>query len=240
VPALKRPEVLSAVYAAAGGKIAARDIPTLFVQGGQTLYRSVNPAGTYTSMPKPNPGRHLSKFAANAAITPADGVLDLGNRFSGPSGGSIPHASGLYCVQQQQALINESAHYSGKAHAWSLSGRCVLRIRVMGSILVADLSPHNPRALRFLRELHGASWDQMVDPNDCSVGRGIGLAIAHSGYLRGLSIQTVRESDRSIDENGDNLVLFGSPGQPIPGLYIDQAIYFGKTAVPEIFSVAFP
>ena len=83
-------------------------------------------------------------------------------------------------------------------------------------------------------------WDQMVDPEDCSVARGIGLAIAQTGILRGLSVQTVRKSDRSSDERGDNLVLFTAPGRPVSTLYIEQAYYFGKTRAPEVFPVDFP
>ncbi len=241
MPTVKRPAILAAVYEAALKKIDSREIPTLVVQAGQTLYRSINPDSSYTALPKPAAGGHVSKLQANQLLIPGDGVLDLNNRFTGPSyGPAIPPASGLYCVLQQQALVNESMHYSHKVGAWALAGRCVLRIQVMGSLLVADLSPHNPRGQRFLRELGAGTWDQMNDPDDCSVARGIGLAIAQSGFLRGLSVQTVRESERSAEERGDNLILFAPPRQAVPGLYIDEVSYYGKTAKPEIFPVAFP
>jgi len=80
----------------------------------------------------------------------------------------------------------------------------------------------------------------MVDPKDCSVARGIGLAIAKHRALRGLSVQTVRESERSAEERGDNLVFFAAPGQAISSVYIEEAYYFGKRYDPEIFPVAFP
>lgn len=241
MPVVKRPSVLAAVYQAAAKKIAAGDMPTLFLQDGQTLFRSINPNSPYTPLSKPAAGSHVSKVDANKLLIPGDGPRELNNRFTGPSHvPGIPPAAGLYCVLQQQALVNESTHYSGKAAAWALSGRCVLRIRVMGSVLVADLSPHNPSARRFLRELSSGTWDEMVDPNDCSVARGIGLAIAHSGFLKGLSVQTVRSSERSPDERGDNLVSFALPGQAVPGLFIEEASFFGKTAKPDVFPVAFP
>jgi hypothetical protein len=192
-------------------------------------------------LPKPKPGTHVSKAKANMLFIPRDGAKEKNYRFSGPSYNSgISPAGGLYCVLQQQALVNESMHYSGKVGAWALSGRCVLRIRLMGSVLVADLSPHNPRGLRFLREMGAGTWDQMINPDDCSVARGIGLAVAHSGFLRGLSVQTVRSSERSAGERGDNLVLFASPGGAVPGLYIEEVSYFGKTSTPDVFPVAFP
>jgi hypothetical protein len=244
MPDVKRTAALAKVYQAACRKIQARDIPTLMVSGGQALYRSINPNSAYTRLLQPKPGTHVSKSQANNLLIPGDGCVDLHNRFSGPSGDppdpNIPPASGLYCVLQQQALVNESAHYSGKAPIWALSGRCVLRIRIMGTMLVADLSPHNPRAMRFLRELGSNTWDEMTDPKDCSIARGIGLAIAQSGYLSGLSVETVRESARSADERGDNLVLYAQSGKAVPNLYIDQAWYFGKTSKPEAYPVAFP
>jgi hypothetical protein len=83
-------------------------------------------------------------------------------------------------------------------------------------------------------------WDEMTDPDDCSVARGIGLAVAHSGYLSGMSVETVRDSARSADERGDNLVFYAASGQAVPNLYIDQAWYFGKTSKPEVYPVAFP
>jgi len=217
------------------------DMPTVLLQSGTTLFRSFNPNSAYTLLPKPQPGKHVSKSQANKLLIPGDGLRELNNRFSGPSyDPAIPAAAGLYCVQQQQALVNESMHYSHKVGVWALSGRCVLKMRLMGSILVADLSPHNPRGLRFLREMGGETWDEMVDPKDCSVARGIGLAIAETGVLRGLSVQTVRESERSAEERGDNLVLFTAPGQTVPGIYIEEAYYYGKRYDPEIFPVEFP
>jgi hypothetical protein len=240
VPIVNKPAALAEIYAKAKAKIDAREIPTTFIEGGQVLYRSINPASPYTYLPKPAAGGHVSKGLANKLLVPGDGTLDLGNRFSGPSyNGSILPASGLYCVLQQQALVNESTHYSGKAPKWALAGRCVLRIRVMGRLLVADLSPHNPRGIRFFRELGKEIWERVNDSKDCSIARGIGLAVAHSGF-QGLCVQTVRESERSDEERGDNLVLFAPAGRAVPALYIEGAYYYGKSAQPEVFSVDFP
>jgi hypothetical protein len=239
LPTVERPAALASAYAATKRKMD--DLPTVVIPSGTTLYRSFNPNSAYSQLPKPASGKSVSKSQANKLLVPGDGLLELNNRFSGPSyDPSIPAAAGLYCVLQQQALVNESMHYSRKVAVWALSGRCVLKMRVMGSMLVADLSPHNPRGRRFLRELGRGMWDEMVDPKDCSVARGIGLAIAENPALRGLSVQTVRESDRSDDERGDNLVLLTIPGHPIAGLYIEEAYYYGKRYDPEIFPVEFP
>jgi hypothetical protein len=239
MPTVNRPAILAAFYSATRQKID--NIPTLLLPADTTLFRSFNPKSAYTLLPKPPAGKHVSKVQANRLLIPGDGVLELNNRFSGPSyNPPIPAAAGLYCVLQQQALINESMHYGRKVGTWALTDRCVLKMRLMGSMLVADLSPHNPRARRFLRELGKDAWEQMVDPKDCSVARGIGLAVAQSGALRGLSVQTVRESERSPEERGDNIVFLTSPGQAVSTVYIEEAYYFGKRYAPEIFPVAFP
>lgn len=241
MPTVKRPAVLAAVYEKVRKKIEEREIPTLLVDRGQLVYRSINPTSPHTSLPKPAPGGHVSKIQANKLLIPGDGARELNNRFSGPSHNpSVPPAAGLYCVLQQQALVNESIHYSHKVGKWALAGRCVLTMQLMGSMLVAELSPHNPRAKRFFRELGSDIWDQMVDPADCSVARGIGLAVAHSGFLRGLSVETVRDSERSPEERGDNFVLLTEPGKAITGVFIDQAAYYGNSGQPEVFPVAFP
>ena len=239
MPRVILPAALAAAFRAAKSKIG--EIPTLLLQPGQTLFRSINPNGAHTLLPKPKAGGHVSKLQANRLLVPGDGATELNNRFSGPSyNAGIPASAGLYCVLQQQALVNEAMYYSGKVAVWALTGKCVLKLRLMGSILVAELSPHNPRALRFLRGMGADTSDEMVDPKDCSVARGIGLAIAQSGFLRGLAVQTVRESERSQEERGDNLVLFTPPGQAVSDVYIEEARYFGKRYDAEVFPVAFP
>lgn len=239
MPIVKQPAALAAAYLAAKKKM--HNIPTLLLQPGQTVFRSFNPKSTHTFLPKPLIGKHVSKYQANLLLIPSDGVEDRGNRFSGPSyTPQIPASAGFYTVLQQQALVNELIHYSGRLAASDLSGRSVLKIKLMRSLLVAELSPHNPGAHRFLRELGADTWDRMIDAEDCSVARGIGLAIAEVGFLRGLSVQTVRESERSNAEHGDNLVLFSAPGRAIPGVYIEEASYFGESYAPEVFPVSFP
>ena len=72
---------------------------------------------------------------------------------------------------------------------------------------------YNPGAHRFLEKLGSDTavqdtlrkagrpsrklWDHMCDGEDCSVARGIGLAVANSGYLRALEASTVRPPPES-------------------------------------------
>ena len=69
-------------------------------------------------------------------------------------------------------------------------------------------------------------WDHMCDGDDCSVARGIGLAVGNTPFLSALQATTVRPSDRSSEESGDNLVFFGRNGQTIPNLFVEKAYVF--------------
>jgi len=266
MPTVARADVLKAVYEAASRQIQAREMPTMLIPAEQTIFRSV-PA---RFLPKPVAGGHVSKRQASEALKPRDGADEAKNRFSGPSYNSgIRDAGGLYYVLQQQALVNEVMHYALKGGVQrsmtpgvkladaAMEDKCVIKIVLMRQILVAELSPHNPGMASFLKKLEHSPglidllartqytsqvglWSRMVDGDDCSVARGLGLAVANSGFLGGLAVQTVRKSGRSDEERGDNLVLFGASMQPIPGLYVDQAYYFNRQGAIEAFPVEFP
>jgi hypothetical protein len=137
----------------------------------------------------------------------------------------------------------------------SLNLKCIVQIRIMGAFSAADLSPHNPGARRFLDKVGSGApvqdalraagrparslWDHMCDGDDCSVSRGIGLAVANSGYLSALEAGTVRPSARSSEETGDNIVFFGKDGQTISNLYIEKAYIFPIAGSPMEIPVEF-
>jgi hypothetical protein len=83
LPTVKRHAALVAAYSATKKKID--DVPTVLLNPGQTLFRSFNPNSAHSSLPKPQPGTHVSKLQANKLLIPGDGVRELNNRFSGPS-----------------------------------------------------------------------------------------------------------------------------------------------------------
>ncbi len=274
------PGVLAAVYAAVESEIRARTIPAQMLFPGQTVYHSCD--AKWLPQPKTGP---VPRKDAEKQLQPFDGERlkdDRANRFSGYSyNAHIPSSGGLYCVLQQQALVNEAMYYrllemqkgsfnpiagvdklikpgllrDGKKPGAALdpgygekamADKCVVKIALIADMLVADLSPHNPGFAPFLKRVENARgiakaleamdpgkrptlFEAMVNSSDCSVARGIGLAVANSGYLRGLCVQTVRPSDRSAGETGDNLVFFGPRTKVIPGLKVERAIYFSKT-----------
>jgi hypothetical protein len=264
MPTVARKDVLKATYEAVSALIRSREIPTELLYAGHAIFRSF-PA---RYLPKPVAGGFVSKVKAEAALQPFDGTAERDNRFSGPAYNvSIPAAGGLYCVLQQQALVNEVVFYARRAGVHkslpaggtvagaALSDKVVVKIVLMGQMLVANLSPHNPGTANFLRRVEQTPgyldllartqyssnsnlWNRMVDGDDCSVARGIGLAIANS-HLRGLVVETVRKSGRSPEERGDNLVLFGSMGATISGLYVDEASHFDSGGGIESFPVQF-
>lgn len=71
---------------------------------------------------------------------------------------------------QQQALMNEAMHYArmeadvmkalrggAQLRDAALANRCVVKLVLMGRLLLADLSPHNPGAEKFFQKVAGKS-----------------------------------------------------------------------------------
>jgi len=144
----------------------------------------------------------------------------------------------------------------GFPHAGAaLNLKCIVQIQIMGAFTAADLSAHNPGARRFLDRVGAATpvisalraaglparslWDHMCDGDDCSVARGIGLAVGNTPFLSALQATTVRPSDRSSEESGDHLVCFGRNGQTIPNLFVEKAYVFPISGPPVEVPVGF-
>jgi hypothetical protein len=255
--------VLKAVYEEASRRIAGRDIPTEPIMSSRTLYRSFD-----REYLKLSPDGIFRKQFADKSLIVRDQGLDV-NRFTGQSfDAGIPARGGLYCSLQQQAQVNEVLHYarteksvprdrtSGFPRAdVALHRKCIVKIRLMGWLLAADLSPHNPVARNFIEDLGNAdavqdafrgtggvprsTWDALNDGQDCSFARGLGLAVANSGHLQALQAGTVRQSERSSFESGDNLVLFGVDGKAVPNIWIEEAYVFPLKGEPQVIPVQF-
>lgn len=265
MPAVIHPSKLKAAYEAASRLIKEQKIPSGLLEVNQRLYRLIDPTKDYSKLTKPLAGGYVSKEEAFHLMIPADGS-DLvpgfarmnRNRFSGLSDSpSIPPAAGLYFSLQQQALMNETMHYanflphepsalqiehtSGKMSLKDngpLSGKCILQFRILGTMLVADLSPHNPGAEHFFSAIGKNTWNEVQNPDDCSVARGIGLAVANSGFLSGLIAQTVRVSDQP-GKCGDNVLLYAVPGRQIQHISLERAMFFDTVGGFEAFPSAF-
>jgi len=255
--------LLRAVYDEATRLIERRQIPTELIFRTATLFRAfdqehatINTQGVFP------------KQSANAALLIRDQNTDT-NRFTGQSlTAGIPAFGGLYCSLQAQAIVNELSHYaranthiprSGqtgfpKVDA-TLRGMCIVRIRLMSSVLAADISAHNPGSGAFLDALGQSPTVQAAlrasgrggqpfareisDSEDCSAARGIGLAVANTAWLKALKATTVRGSSRSPEEMGDNLIFFGGNGERGAGLWIDEAYLFPLRGAPVVCPVEF-
>lgn len=263
MPSVKRPQLLKAVYEEAAKLLARREAPTEHLDPKRWLYRAADLK--YMTL---NASGVFPRTSANQALVVRDGSGD-GNRFSGISKvPGIRDRGAIYCAGQQSALVNELLHYTANqpgvlmnattgmpVPSFSFAQKFVVKIRLMHVLALCDLSPHNPGSRMFLDNIFHAAAVQAAlrqggnlpisapfelnHPDDCSFARGIGLAVAHCGWLHGLQAQTVRPSDRSPDEMGDNVVLFGDANQPVPGLWIECAYRFPLNGPPQEIPVAF-
>jgi len=127
----------------------------------------------------------------------------------------------------------------------ALKFKFVATVHPLSPVLAADLSFYNPRTQEFFQSVEKSDgyrraaemaarssalyekpiWDQLFDGEDYSVARGIGLAVAHSGFCRALIVRTARPSPRGPEESGDNLVFFGHNG-PVQGLSVEKVYAF--------------
>jgi hypothetical protein len=256
---IRRPALLKAIYTELfhGGKSSAAlasKAPTKIVGPNATVFRAFDHAYFTVDTHR----QILRRDQADNALIVRDEDSDQ-NRYTGKShDASIPAWGGLYCSLQQQATVNEVAHYVEKSRAQKataagnavpaplprsavLNSKCVIKINLLGPFIAVDLSPHNSyardfvesvgraesvkRALAFSGKATKSLWDAMYDPDDYSVGRGIGLGLAAYGY-RSLVVQTARQSERSCLERGDNIVFFGHQKQRINNLSVVEAYLF--------------
>lgn len=234
MPQAKDPTLLAGVYAAAQALLAKREIPTRPLDRFQTVFRSI----PITFIKKPNPGCFISPLEERNAISPFDQNTDR-NRWSGSSRvPGVPSAGGLYCVLQQQALVNEVMHYhrgqKGPLTAFdpaSFSDKAIAQFYLKNSILAMDLSNSNPASQAFYAKLlpqlahNRLKIHQLLSSDDCSIPRAIGLAVAQCSYLQALIVPTMRFSDRSHEERGDNIVFFGPDRQPVPQLVVEKITF---------------
>lgn len=263
MPSVKRPQVLKAVYEETAKLLARREAPTEHIDPKRWLYRAADLK--YMTL---NANGVFPRPSANQALVVRDGNTD-GNRYSGISKvPGIGNRGAIYCAGQQSALVNELMHYTANqpgvmmntatnmpVPSFAFAQKFVVKIRLMHVLALCDLSPHNPGSRRFLDQIFAAPavqsaltqggsrpislWLELNDGQDCSVARGLGLAVAHCGWLHGLQAQTARPSDRSPDEMGDNVVLFGDANQAVPGLWIECAYRFPLNGPPEEIPVQF-
>lgn len=270
MPVVRRPPVLAAAYRATSDMIRRWQMPTELIQPDRTVFRASD--RKYLHYFVTHGRRVVNRMAANQCLVIRDQDRDV-NRFTGQSVcAGVPSWGGLYCSLQAPALVNELLHYARRDASIPRSGetgfplpqntlqiKFIAKIRLMSSVLAADLSSHNPGTRGFIEAIGHSDefqaalhtpvaresalserpiWEQLFDSEDCSVARGIGLAVANSGFLRAMVVRTARPSPREPEETGDNVVFFGHGGQ-IPGLWIEEVYAFPPGNRPAIYPVEF-
>lgn len=270
MPTVRRPPVLEAVYQATSASIRRWQMPSELISPDQTVFRASD--RKYLRYFVNHGHRTVNRMAANQCLVIRDQQQDV-NRFSGQSfTAAVPSSGGLYTSLQPPALVNELVHYARRDEriprsgttgfprtAETLETKFIAKIRLMSSVLVADLSEYNPGARHFINSMENSDqvqraletpiaresalserplWEQLFDSEDCSVARGIGLAVAHSGFLHALRVKTARPSPRLPEETGDNLVFFGPAGQ-ISSLWIEEVFVFPPGDRPAVYPVEF-
>jgi len=269
MPQVAYPQLLAAVYAESLAK--SRGAPTTLLGPTTTVFRAFEPDPVWIRFDHNR--QILRRDQADNALRVRD-ESSADNRWTGASGVmGIKNQGGIYCALQQQAIVNEVAHYvqedrvkaaaaAGKPapkplpRPATLNQKCVIKIRVLGAFIAADMSPHNPGSDAFLDALGqvpavqhemaaSGRWrnlrEAINDSNDCSVARGIGIAFGHTGY-EALLVQTARTSERSPLELGDNVIFFGKQGERIPNLSVEEAYLFPLfplNSPPELYPVQF-
>jgi hypothetical protein len=271
MPSVRYPSVLRAVYKEVSRLIALRGpVPTELVLGDPDLYRSF-PIKYFT----PNKDGIFPRTQANqAALVIRDEASDT-NRFSGqPLTADVPASGGLYCTFGQPALIAEVLHYSRvnrdgtinrtirretrtgfPVPGEALAEKCIVRLRLMHSVMALDLSEHNPGSLAFVKQIERSHavqgaidlahappvplWDWIFDGWDYSVARGIGLAVASCDYLSALRVRSARHGSRSPEESGDTLIFFGRDGTQVSCLSIVESCLIPARGKPVLYPVEF-
>ena len=283
MPSVRYPSVLRAVYHEAARLITQRrQVPTELVVGDPDLYRSFpvkyftrNKDGIFPRDAANKAALIIRDAGADIRDAGAEIVRDAAtNRFSGQSlNTDVPASGGLYCTFGQPALIAEVQHYArhckdGKINRTigrdgrgfplpgeALAEKCIVRLRLMHSVMLLDLGEHNAGARNFVNQIeqsrfvqgaielaHAPStslWDWVFDGWDYTVSRGIGLAVASSDYLHGLRVRSARHGNRSAEESGDNCIFFGPDGTQVKYLSIVEAYLIPARGKPELVPVEF-
>jgi hypothetical protein len=144
------------------------------------------------------------------------------------------------------AVTNEVLHYAGKNPALPVNptvGRVLMqdalaatrsfRFKTTVGIVVVDLSSASGDGASFLRLLdqnsavkgalaasrHPSVLSACSAANDYSFSRALSHALKDSiPLIEGLKVVTARDEWAKIGETGENLVLFGADGLPLPAL----------------------
>ncbi len=235
------PRLFEAVFNAVKKKAALGDFPQAYLPAGAYIERASDKK--YVSLA---PNGLVSKTSATNGLIIRDAGSDS-NRFTGTSPVStIKNQGGLYVYKHEEAGLAEFMHYGEDMKTLPMNintkrvsvphlmaTKAVFRIRTLKPFILADISPFSGGSYvqKFLNEIEndasvkkllgGVSLiNKILDPNDYSAGRAVGLAFGTVNYISGLQSQTARSTER-YGTTGDNICLFGANGAPVPNLEVE-------------------
>ena len=245
---IRNPALFKLTYEATRRLTERAGVPTRLVWPGETVLRSVQ----MKFVPSLIDGR-LPRSEAEGVITIRDADQDR-NRWTGTGPAPALPMGGLYVSLTSGSLSAELTHYNrswlpkeagtgfadvmdGFARAGTPVRLALFRLRTRASMLMADLAPpaggifyndlaRDPALKTELAKLPGSpALSALANaPDDYTIPRAIGLALAASRGYAGLIAPTARE-DRAARDAGDNAVFFGANG-PCPVIVVDQAMLF--------------
>lgn len=265
MPNVGSPAVLSAVYSAALRR--AGDAPTTLVPANSTFFRAFDQIYFTVDMHRRILRRDqaMNTLMIRDQYSDQNRFTGLSHDPHIPSSGGLYCALQQQSLVNEvvhyvEAARSQSAAARGAAppkpvpRTAVFNTKAAVKIRALGPVLAVDISPHNAYGATFVNSIGADTtvksalkaagkgstplWDAMNDGADCSAARGLGLALAQHGY-EALCAQTVRTSERSPLERGDNLIFFGRQGEVVRNLSIVEAYLFPVVGSLEVYPVEF-
>jgi hypothetical protein len=244
VVTIKNPNLHRAAYHIVSDIIKAGQVPTDLIHPGTRMLRTTD--RKYTKITSEG---QLALSSAAAAMTIRNAYQDV-SRWSGISTMRGKQVGAIYLSEVEAANFNETLWYFYQSRSQNnflpkggvglatemMRGKMVLDVIVTHPLCVFDLSLHENFVMDLIGILqkssevktaipgHTTVLDIYRDPGNCDIERAIALAAADSKIFHGIRAGTVRMSERSADESGNNVIVFGEQDEIAQGLAIVRAI----------------
>ncbi len=241
---IKNPNLHRAAYSIVLDLIKAGQVPTDIIHPGARMLRT-----TDRKFINITPQGQLALSSAAASMTIRNAYKDE-SRWSGISTMKGKQVGAIYLSEVEAANFNETLWYFYQSRSQNnflpkggaglanemMRGKMVLDVIVTHPLCVFDLSIHESLVQGLLGTLqksadikaaipaHTTLQEIYRDPANCDIERAIALAAADSKIFQGLRAGTVRMSERSAEESGNNVIVFGQQDDLAQGIAVVRAI----------------
>ncbi len=257
---IKNPNLHRAAYFTVLDIIKAGQVPTDIIHPGTRMLRT-----TDRKYIKITSEGFLALSSAAASLMIRNAYKDE-SRWSGSSTMRGKQVGAIYLSEAEAANFNETLWYFYQSRSQNnclpkggvglanemMRGKMVLDVIVTHPLCVFDLSIHESFVMDLIGILqksaevkaaiptHTTVLDIYRDPDNCDIERAIALAAADSKIFHGIRAATVRLSERSDEESGNNVILFGQQDEIAQGIAIVRAIdiFNGTSHVVEFVPFA--